>query len=57
MVGNRVALITDDQTRIMGVLHKLDDTGATLYRESDRVTVFIPMRRIHEIVNYGREPG
>jgi hypothetical protein len=64
MIGNRVRVLRQGSngTSVVtdGVLHKLDATGATIYRESSvpegRGIVFIPMTQIIEIVHLGRAP-
>jgi hypothetical protein len=65
MIGNRVRLILTSavgvrMTDIVGTLHKLDTTGAVVWRENvtpeAQGNVFIPMHRIHEIVDLGRAP-
>jgi len=58
MVGNRVRLITTEGPSITGTLHRLDQAGATIYREhslpEERGNVFIPAHRIFEVVDLGR---
>lgn len=65
MIGNRVRLYLDSgvtgsprQTTVTGTLHKLDQSGATLWRECSipegEGMSFYPMHRIYEIVNLGR---
>lgn len=61
MIGNRVRLITNDGSpasgAVTGILHKLDEAGAIIWREADHsATVFIPMLRIREIIDLGRAP-
>jgi sortase (surface protein transpeptidase) len=58
MIGNRVRLITTEGPTIMGTLHRLDQAGATIYREHSlpegQGNVFIPAHRIVEVVDLGR---
>ena len=64
MIGNRVKVIFvpthNDAHSIVGTLHKLDGAGAIIWRENTlpegQGNVFIPMHRIHEIVDLGRAP-
>lgn len=59
MIGNRVRLLLNDEPReVTGVLHRLDQGGAAVYREHSlpegQGTSFFPMHRIKEIVDLGR---
>jgi hypothetical protein len=62
MIGNRVRLLTSDgyptSGAIEGILHKLDEAGATIYRmgamPEAQGNLFVPMHRIREIVDLGR---
>jgi len=62
MIGNRVRVLTNDgfpsSGSVEGVLHKLDQSGAIVYRQDvmpeAQGNIFIPMRRIREIVDLGR---
>lgn len=67
MIGNRVRVFLDSsetgsarQTTVTGILHKIDDAGALIWRESSIPegcgTSFIPMHRIYEIIDLGRAP-
>lgn len=60
MIGNRVRVILDGGREITGTLHRLDAPGATVWREhplpEGQGTVFVPMHRIHEIIDLGRAP-
>jgi hypothetical protein len=60
MIGNRVRVILVSSV-VTGILHKLDQTGAMVYREHEllpeaRGLVFLPMHRIIEIIDLGRAP-
>ncbi|MGD9883385.1 MAG: hypothetical protein AB7F22_28925 [Reyranella sp.] len=65
MIGHRVRLILWDEIDgssakrlITGTLHRLDQAGAVIWRENHlpegQGNTFIPMHRIHEIVDLGR---
>lgn len=67
MIGHRVRIHISEADRyggryvdVTGTLHKLDEAGAYIYREHSLLegqgTVFIPMHRIHEIIDLGRAP-
>lgn len=62
MIGNRVRVITEGDRRsaVEGTLQRLDAAGATVWRTDGmpeaQGAVFIPMRRVVEIVDLGREP-
>lgn len=68
MIGNRVRIICEPESfcnnrqgeLITGTLHKLDPAGATIWREhplpEGHGNSFIPMHRIHEIIDLGRAP-
>jgi hypothetical protein len=61
MVGHRVRIyLLDKPDQVTGVLHKLNEAGAYIYREHSlpegQGMVFIPMGRIREIVDLGRAP-
>lgn len=63
MIGNRVKIITapvgeGPQGMVTGTLKRLDVYGAVIWRESSlpeqECDVFMPMRRIIEIIDLGR---
>jgi hypothetical protein len=63
VIGNRVEIVvyeSEEATLITGTLHQLDSLGAVIWRENampeQQCNVFIPMHRIHEIVDLGRAP-
>lgn len=64
MLGNHVRVLTNDgfpsSGAIEGILHKLDAAGAVIFRTDTmpeaQGNLFIPMRRIREIVDLGRMP-
>lgn len=64
MIGNRVRILTNDgfpsSGAVEGVLHKLDTAGAIIWRHDvmpeAQGNLFVPMRRIREIVDLGRMP-
>ena len=65
MIGHRVRLVTapfepgERCGSVTGTLHRLDAVGATLWRDDcmpeQQTHVFIPSRRIVEIVELGRD--
>jgi hypothetical protein len=67
MIGNRVRLFLDSgvsgsqrQTMVTGLLHRLDQSGALVWRECSipegEGATFIPMHRIYQIIDLGRAP-
>ncbi len=62
MIGNRIRIVLvafgSRQEAVTGTLHKLDQRGATIWREhafaEGQGISFIPMHRIHEIIDLGR---
>lgn len=66
MLGNRVRVVlqaesgSHPRTEVTGVLHKLDPSGVSIYREHQlpegRGMSFIPMYRVVEVIDLGRAP-
>lgn len=69
MIGHRVRLVTQytnadsrifEREEITGICHSLDRGGVSLWRDDGMPEqshgVFVPMHRIHEIIDLGRAP-
>lgn len=63
MIGHRVKIVLVEEPpvsrQIVGVLHRLDGLGATVWRElhalpEQECFVFVPTHRIAEILDLGR---
>lgn len=60
MIGHRVRVILEGGREITGTLRESIVPGVTVWREhplpEGQGAVFIPMHRIHEIIDLGRAP-